>query len=87
MQDKYVVRELTALIEEPQEEVGPKRNVNHVGRRLKTSNDLWMTEQIGDYDMDYISLELGSDVNIMIRQKWESMGKPILVWSPLQLQL
>ena len=46
-----------------------------------------MTAQIGDYDMDYISLDMGSDVNILNRQTWESMGKPRLVWSLIQLRL
>ena len=37
--------------------------------------------------MDYITLDLGSDVNILTRQTWESMGKPQLDWSPIQLCL
>ena len=44
-----------------------------------------MTTQIGNYDMDYIILDLGSDVNILTQQTWESMGKPRLDWSPIQL--
>ena len=46
-----------------------------------------MTMQIGDYDMDYIILDLGSDVNILTRQIWECMGKLHLDWSPIQLWL
>ena len=46
-----------------------------------------MNAQIGDYDMDYIILDLGSDVNILMCQTWESMGKPCLDWSPIQLRL
>ena len=46
-----------------------------------------MTTQIEDYDMDYIILNLGSDVNILTRQTWENMGKLWLLWSPLQLRL
>ena len=46
-----------------------------------------MTTQIGDYDMDYIILNLGSDVNILTHQTWEIMGKPPLEWSPIQLRL
>ena len=37
--------------------------------------------------MDYIILDLGSDVNILTRQTWESMNKPRLDWSPIQLRL
>ena len=37
--------------------------------------------------MDYIILDLGSDVNILTGQTWESMGKSRLDWSPIQLRL
>ena len=46
-----------------------------------------MTAHIGDYDMDYIILDLGSDVNILTRQTWESMSKVRLDWFPVQLRL
>ena len=49
-----------------------------MGKRLKTDQELRMTTQIGDYDMDYIILDLGSDVNILTTQTWESMNKPQL---------
>ena len=67
IQYKYVVTELKYFIEEIQEEVWPEKRVNHIGKRLKTGRELRMTSQIGDYDMDYIYLELGYDVNIMTR--------------------
>ena len=37
-------------------------------KRLMIGYELRMITQIGDYDMDYIILELGSDVNILTRQ-------------------
>ena len=37
--------------------------------------------------MDYIILDLGSDVNILTRQTWESMGKPHLDWSHVHLRI
>ena len=43
---------------------------------LKTGHELRTTAQIGDYDMDYIVLDLGSDVNILTRKTWDRMGKP-----------
>ena len=46
-----------------------------------------MNAQIGDYDMVYIILDLGSNVNILTCKTWESMGKPRLDWSPIQLCL
>jgi hypothetical protein len=37
--------------------------------------------------MDGVMLDLGSDVNIFPKKYWEVMGKPKLVWSPIQLWL
>ena len=75
--DKYVVVELTTLVEETQDEMRPDIRVCHVGKILKTGRGLRMTVQIGDYDMDYIILDLGSYVIILTTQAWESMGKLI----------
>ena len=43
--------------------------------------------QIGDYDMTDIILDLGSKVNVLTKQTWEQMGKPMIEWSPIQLRL
>ena len=37
--------------------------------------------------MDYIILDLGSNVNILTRQTWERMNKMRLDWYPIQLRL
>ena len=52
-------------------------------KKFKTKCELRMTVHIGDYDMDYIILDLGYDVNILTRKTCESMGNPHLDWSPL----
>ena len=75
------------LIEESQEDVKPERRVNHIGKRLNTGCELRMTSQIGDYDMEYITLDLGSDVNILTRKTWERIGKLRVVWSHVQPRL
>ena len=84
LHDKDAIAELQALIEETPVESQPKRRVNHVKKKLKTGHELRMTAQIGHYDMDYIILDLGSDINILMRKTWESMGKSRLDWSPIQ---
>ena len=83
--DKDTVAEMQALIEETPEESQPERRVNQVKKKFKTRCELRMTAHIGDYDMDYIILDLGSDVNIFTRHTYESMGKPQLDWSHVQL--
>ena len=65
----------------------PERRVNHIGKRLKIGHELRMNSHIGDYDMDYIIMDLGSDVNILTKHTWESIGKPRLAWSPVQMRL
>ena len=83
IQDKDAVIELQALIGETPEESQPERRVNQVKKKFKTRRELRMTAQIGDYDMDYIILDLGSNVNILMRWTWESMGNPCLDWPPV----
>ena len=48
---------------------------------------MWFNAQIGDYDMDEVILDLGSEVNLLTKQMWELMGKPKLGYSPIQLKL
>ena len=65
LHDKAVVAELQALIEETPFESQPGRTVHHVKNKFKMGRELRMTVHIRDYDMDYIILGLGSDVNIL----------------------
>jgi hypothetical protein len=42
--------------------------VNQVSRKRRTSKELYLSDQIGDYDVDYVVLDLGSEVNFMTKQ-------------------
>jgi hypothetical protein len=46
-----------------------------------------MTVELRRYDIESVMLDLGFDVNILLKKSWELMGKPNLVWSPIQLKL
>ena len=46
-----------------------------------------MNAHIGDYNMDFIILDLGLDVNILTSQTWEIIGNPRLVLSLVMLRL
>jgi hypothetical protein len=46
-----------------------------------------MNTQIGEYDIDYVVLNLGSEVNVMTKQTWALMGKPKLIYSPIRLRM
>jgi hypothetical protein len=36
--------------------------------------------QVGDYGMDNIILDMGSDMNVISKNTWEMMVKPKLIW-------
>ena len=60
---------------------------NHIHRTMNIGQEIHMNSHIGDYDMDFIILDLGSDVNILTRKTWELMGNPQLVWSYVNIIL
>jgi hypothetical protein len=37
--------------------------------------------------VDYVVLDLGSKVNVMMKQTWALMGKPRLIYSPIRLRM
>ncbi len=43
------------------------RAVNKVSRKKRSAKELHLSAQIGDYDMDYVVLDLGSEVNVMTK--------------------
>ena len=46
-----------------------------------------LTTQIGEFEMDEVILDLGSEVNVLTKQTWEQMGNPKLPTSPIHLWL
>ena len=51
--------------------------------KKKMGKEMRMNIHIGDYEVDSVILDLGSDVNIFTRQTWKNMGIPKLSWSPI----
>ena len=37
-----------------------------------------LTAQIGEYEMDQVILDMGSNANVLPKQTWERMGRPVL---------
>ena len=56
--------------------------VNSLQKR-KTGKEMQINVQIGDYEVNSVILKLGYDINILTKQTWKSMGKPMLGWSPV----
>lgn len=59
-----------------------RRMGSHTSR---TQQEMWLIVQIGNYEMDQVILDLGSDAKVLPKQMWEHIGKPPLQWSPIQL--
>lgn len=64
-----------------------EKTINQVRQRRRMGREMRLTAKIGEYDMEQVFLDLGSDVNVLPKKTWELMGKPKLIWSPIQLRL
>jgi hypothetical protein len=70
IKDERFLQELQHLLR--QYEIGRiyhllSRVVNQISRKRRTSEELHLSAQIRDYDMDYVVLDLGSEVNVMTK--------------------
>jgi len=82
IKDERVVKEIQHLIRQYESgKVEPimNREVHKVSRKRRKNKELHLNAQIGDYDVDYVVLDLGSEVNVMMKQTWALMGKPKLI--------
>jgi len=53
----------------------------------RTRREMRLTAEIGEYEMDKVILDLGSDANALPKQTWEIMGRLALQWYPIQLRM
>jgi hypothetical protein len=61
--------------------------VHQIGKRRRKNKELRLNAQIGVYEIDYVVLDLGSEVNVMTKQTWALMGKPKLIYSPIKIRM
>ena len=90
MKDETVFNELYEIIDhcmQGRETSIAQRVVNQVLCKKRTNGEFRFSAQIGEYDVDNVILDLGSDVNMLPKKTCEMMGKPKLVWSLVQLRL
>jgi hypothetical protein len=90
IQYKGVVQELQDLIK--QYELGKidpllNRAVHQIGKRRRTNKELHLNAQIGEYEINYVVLDLGSKVNVMMKQTLALMGKPKLIYYLIRLRM
>ena len=41
--------------------------VHHIKKYIQIGREMWLSMQIGDYDMDELILDLGSEVNVLTK--------------------
>jgi hypothetical protein len=63
------------------------RVVHQITKKRRKNKELHLNSQIGEYDIDYVVLDLGSEVNVMTKQTWTLIGKPKLIYSPIRLRM
>jgi hypothetical protein len=61
--------------------------LHKLSKKRKENKEIHLNAQIGDYDIDYVVLDLGSEVNVMTKQTWALMGKPKLIYSPTRIRM
>jgi hypothetical protein len=57
--------------------------VNHLHTRRRTSREFRLNDNIEDFNMGDIILDLGSEVNVLPKKTWQCMGEPTLGYSPV----
>jgi hypothetical protein len=90
IKDEIIVQELKKLIQ--QHEIGRvdpilNKEVHQLSKKRRTNKELHLNAKIGDYDIYYVVLNLGSEVNVMMKKNWALMGKPKMIYSPIKLRM
>jgi hypothetical protein len=76
LMDVSIVQELQNLIK--QYEIGKidpllNRVVHQINKKRRTNKELHLNAEIGEYDIDYVVLNLGSEVNVTMKKTWALM--------------
>ena len=75
LRNQKVVDNLQALIDSCTERTNPPLEVKDVHKLYKhkkhTGREMRLTENIGDYEMDQVILDLGLDANVLPKKTWQ----------------
>jgi hypothetical protein len=63
------------------------KDVHQISKKRRKNKELHLNAQIGEYDIDYAVLDLGSEVIVMTKKTLALMGKPRLIYSPIRLRM
>ena len=64
-----------------------QRALHSIMGHTRIGREMRLTAQVGEFEMDEVILDLGSEVNVLTKQTWEQMGIPKLFRSPIVIQL
>jgi hypothetical protein len=87
MKDETVLNALCDQCTQEMEIPTIERVVNQVLCKNRTNREFRVSAQFGEYHVENVILELGSDVNVLPKKTWEMMGKHKLMWSLIELIL
>ena len=79
MRNEKAIKELQHIIDQcqPSSSVNSaQRAVHNIMGHTRTGREMRLTAQIGEFEMDEVILDLGSEVNVLTKQTWEQMGSP-----------
>jgi len=88
--DEKELHTLCSMIDHcAQEKVIPneRKVVKQLLHKKITNGEFKFSAQVGEYDIDNVILDFASNVKLLPKHTWEQMGKPKLLWSPIQLRL
>ena len=88
MRNEQAIEELQRIIDQcqPSSSVSSAQCVVHnIMGHTGTGREMRLTAQVGEFEMDELILDLGSEVNVLTMQTWEHMGSPKLARSPIHL--
>jgi hypothetical protein len=90
IKDEKAIQELENLVRQYEiSKVDPLLNktIHQLSKKRRTNKELHLNAQIAGYYIDYVVLDLGSEVNVMTKQTSALMGKPKLIYSPIRLRM
>ena len=90
IRNEQAITELQRIIDQCQPSssaTSTQRALHNITGHTRTGREMRLTAQVGEFEMDEVILDLGSDVNVLTKQTWEQMGSPKLVRLPIHLRL
>ena len=90
VRNEKAIEEIQRIIDQYQQSSSvssTQRAIHNIMGHTRTGREMRLTAQIGEFEMDEVILDLGSEVNVLTKQTWEQMGNPKLSRSPIHLRL